>query len=372
MSITSKRNTINKEGRPKVMIPSDIFGNFYLLHTKFKGLEWSGYIYYDIIGNIDDPNNMIFKVSDFVLLDIGSSGFTSIEPTGEQIVNIFTQRPHLMGKPSGCLHTHHHMGLFFSGTDTDTLLESASQFDLFLSVIVNHRDNPIAKVSQAGVIEAIETYKYKLQGTQFVKEPVISTKEVICVWDCDVVIDDNLIKSDLETCQKIYDEKRIKTAESYKNYLPANYFPNIGFKGNSGFSNKHNTQIGLFDDVEEINPNYINMSIKDKSIELLKMCLLQMSYIEDGYTLAFCREEYYTSKKEMDYSLQDLREETIDCLEEFIETLFTKEELSKVNNIKDITTHLDIIKDDKSDDECLIVSIIKDYLSNGHKHTNKV
>ncbi len=368
MSITSQKQVINKQGTPIISIPSNIFGNFYSLHTKFKNLEWSGWIFYNTVGSLEEPDTLCINVTDFILLDIGSGAFTSIDPTGEQIANIYIDRPHLMGMQYGVLHTHHSMGLFFSGTDTDTLLNCANQFDFLLSVIVNHKDHPIAKISQAAEIEALETFKYKFKGSQVYKEPVKVNREVVQVWDCKVVVENNDIRSELEICEKIYKEtqERLSKQQSFMTTnlweRPQGYNP-PKLQNTTTSWNNYNRQTSLFEDTEitTVDPIYSKLSIKEKTIELLKMCLLQMQFTE-GVTLAQAREEYVTSKLELQYTLKELKEETEDCLEEYFQVLFTDEELKSVNNIKEIETHLDIIKDSSNKDECLIVSIIKKYL----------
>lgn len=362
MNITSQKQVINKQGNPIISIPSNIFGNFYLLHTKFKNLEWSGWIFYNTVGSLENPDTMCINITDFILLDIGSGAFTSIDPTGEQIANIYIDRPHLMGMQYGILHTHHSMSLFFSGTDTDTLLNCANQFDFLLSVIVNHKDHPIAKISQAGEIEALETFKYKFKGSQVYKEPVKVNKEVVLVWDCKVVIENNDIRSELEICERIYKETQERISKQQSSFV--GYSKQIvPIKNESWGWGKDWKQTNLFEDTEidTVDPIYSKLTIKEKTIELLKMCLLQMQFTEN-HTLAQAREEYNASKQELQYSLKELKSETEDCLDEYFEVLFTNKELKNVNNIKEIQTHLDIIKDSKSQDECLIVSVIKKYL----------
>lgn len=361
MNITSQKQVINKQGNPIISIPSNIFGNFYFLHTKFKNLEWSGWIFYNTVGSLEDPDTMCINITDFILLDIGSGAFTSIEPTGEQIANIYIDRPHLMGMQYGILHTHHSMNLFFSGTDTDTLLNCANQFDFLLSVIVNHKDHPIAKISQAGEIEALETFKYKFKGSQVYKEPVKVNKEVVLVWECNVVIENNDIRSELNACEKIYRETQERVSKQQPSFV--GYNRQILPKNDSWDWKKYSQQINLFEDteVDAIDPIYSKLSIKEKTIELLKMCLLQMQFTEN-HTLTQAREEYKASKQELQYSLKELKSETEDCLDEYFEVLFTKKELEDVKIIKEIETHLDIIKDANNQDECLIVSIIKKYL----------
>lgn len=106
MNTTSAKLQINKEGKPTINIPSTIFGSFYSLHTIYKNIEWSGYMFYDAVGTLEDPDNLIINVTDFILMDVGSAASTDIQPTGEQIADMFMNKPHLFGKGMACIHTH--------------------------------------------------------------------------------------------------------------------------------------------------------------------------------------------------------------------------------------------------------------------------
>lgn len=246
------------------------------------------------------------------------------------------------------------MNLFYSGTDTDTLLENAGDFDMFLSVIVNHKDHPIAKISQSGTVESIEKYTYKFKGGFITKEPVTTTKEVIYIYDCNVVIDTSIIDNELKVVDAIVKERKSKfvpqtTTTSFRS--PLDFDWDLPYKGKT-FNGK---QISLFE--EPIEP-LDNMSIKDKTIELLKRCLLGIDAEE--YTLQQAREEYLAEKKAIGGTLKELKKNVEDSLDEDLDDLFGVEICNPVI-AKEVLTHLSIITNESSDEK-MIKTLIENKL----------
>ena len=113
MNTTSKKIKIECSEKPIVNIPSKIFSDVYYLHSKYQGKEWSGHLYYNKIGDINDPANLIINVEEFVLLDLGTAGATEIDPTGEQIIEMYEKKPQILTMQHGLVHTHHNMRTFF-------------------------------------------------------------------------------------------------------------------------------------------------------------------------------------------------------------------------------------------------------------------
>lgn len=183
--------------KPVVNIPSKIFSDIYYLHSKYQGKEWSGHLYYNTQGDLNNPNELIIDVKEFVLLDLGSAAFTEIDPTGEQLIEMYDKRPQILTMKHGCIHTHHNMRTFFSGTDTDTLLENAANYNFFLSVIVNNAGDTIAKISLQGFIEEPETtnlHKFKF-GKGFIEKIITKEKkvtEIVYVYDCIIKIENSV------------------------------------------------------------------------------------------------------------------------------------------------------------------------------------
>ena len=213
MNITSKKIKIECSEVPIVNIPSKIFSDVYYLHSKYPGKEWSGHLYFTKQGDINNPSELIIDIKEFVLLDLGTVGSTEIDPSGEQIIDMYEKYPHILTMKQALIHTHHNMRTFFSGTDNDTLLENAANYPFFLSVIVNNEGATIAKISVQGFIEEPETkhtYKYKFNRGFLEKETIIEKKttEVVYVYTCKINIE-NSVNVELEKLLKVQEDKRL-------------------------------------------------------------------------------------------------------------------------------------------------------------------
>lgn len=222
MKTTSTKTKVECVEKPTVNIPSKIFSDIYYLHSIYPGQEWSGYLYFNKRGDITDPSNLIIDVQEFVLLDLGTVGATEIDPTGEQIVDMYEKKPQILTMKSGLIHTHHKMNTFFSGTDWNTLLENATNYDFFLSIIVNNEGATIGKISLIGSIEEPQvTHKYKFKFNRgFVeKEKVFESKttEVIYVYDCNINIE-NSVKEDFDKIKERKDTEKSLTILNQKEY----------------------------------------------------------------------------------------------------------------------------------------------------------
>lgn len=155
------------------------------MHKTVEGLEWSGLIFYDVEGDISDPANMKLKVVDFVLLDIGTAGYTEFK-LGVNLFDVFDEKPHLMGKQYGLMHSHHKMKAFFSGTDSENLHESAAMFNFYLSLIVNIEGDFVAKVSVQGRRESHGINYTKNNKGQMTKVEFSTSCDCVFVYDCDI------------------------------------------------------------------------------------------------------------------------------------------------------------------------------------------
>lgn len=155
------------------------------MHKQVQGLEWSGLIFYDSEGSITEPENLKLKIIDFHLLDIGSAGYTEFK-LDTNLFDIYDAKPHLMGKAYGLMHSHHSMKAFFSGTDSGNLHESAQFFEYYLSLIVNHSGDFVAKVSVEGIHKASGVMSTKGSRGQYIDVPYAYEEKGVFVYDCNI------------------------------------------------------------------------------------------------------------------------------------------------------------------------------------------
>lgn len=153
----------------------------------------------DIEGSVEDPANLKIVVSDFTLFDIGTGGYTEFEVTPEIILPVYEKNPDYIEKKYGCIHSHNNMNVFFSGTDTSTLLEQAFIHNFFVSLIINNEFDKIAKISYKGKKKVEKKEKvtfYNRIGNIFLpytKSIDETTEEdVVYVIECNVEYEKNI------------------------------------------------------------------------------------------------------------------------------------------------------------------------------------
>src|SRR5690606_25480839 len=79
-------------------------------------------------------------------MDKGSSAFTEYD-FDERFVEYLMEDEERITYKVGHVHSHHNMAVFFSGTDTQELLDNAGAHNFYLSLIVNNRKEMTAKVA---------------------------------------------------------------------------------------------------------------------------------------------------------------------------------------------------------------------------------
>ena len=103
-------------------------------------LEWSGYILYREHGNIiTDPDNFWLECLEVFPMSKGSSVAVEQSPDvaiAQHLGKYLTKGE--MPPKYGTIHSHHSMGVFFSGTDYNDLEENAKLHNYYLSIVVDN------------------------------------------------------------------------------------------------------------------------------------------------------------------------------------------------------------------------------------------
>lgn len=380
MNTTSKKIKVECSEVPVVNIPSKIFSDVYYLHSKYPGKEWSGHLYFTKKGDINDPNNLIIDVQEFVLLDLGTAGATEIDPTGEQVIDMYTNRPQILSMQQALLHTHHSMRTFFSGTDWDTLLENASNYPFFLSVIVNNEGATIAKISLQGFIEESETtntFKYKF-NKGFLEKIITKEKkvtEVIYVYTCKINIE-NSVDEDFNKLLELKQAKQLLLNEknnSFNSFIGDNGSFRREFEDDwnySGIGNSNNInprsnnfkrkphkeykQTNLFKEVVQ------KPSIKDLTIEFLTCLLLQDTDLNITHDITYSQAIEMWDEEVGIEMLKEFKDFIRQTVEECFNNIFGEEVLQE--DLNSIKANVNIILGN-STPEVAIKPIINKYLN---------
>ena len=143
---------------------------------KIHNVEWSGPLFYEEEGSIAD-NNLVIRVKDIFLMDIGTSGYTEYDESPD-IISYRIEKD-LLGMRMGLIHSHNNMPTFFSGTDTATLQQEALNHDHFVSLIVNNTRTYSAAITMIvnSKFKSVITEEYKYNT--FDGEPIegVATEE---------------------------------------------------------------------------------------------------------------------------------------------------------------------------------------------------
>ena len=149
-STTSKKiayPTYEMESKGRLILPVEIINQIMYLHSSIGKTEWSGLLLYDVMsGNPSKPSDFVLKAKHIFLMDVGSAAYTEYETDGD-IVDLYDNIEGAMEMKMGHVHSHHDMNAFFSGTDTDELMQNADKHNYYLSLIVNFSGNYVAKVA---------------------------------------------------------------------------------------------------------------------------------------------------------------------------------------------------------------------------------
>lgn len=198
---------------------------------KYPGLEWSGILFYTEEGSISEPDSYEVHVNYLYPMNIGSSGFTTIE-NYEEVQDAIENYPELDNMKQGFIHSHNSMDTFFSGTDVQQLIDGAEQYDYFLSVITNNDAEHIARISfeiNADITIGINKASYQIGNKVGYFSCKIEKKEE----EIDTFI--------LARIKEIDSQRTVSNYKGYNhNYLgvantynPTNYYSNNWYNENS-------------------------------------------------------------------------------------------------------------------------------------------
>lgn len=139
--------------KAKLILSQTVVEQITFLCTKIPNVEWSGVLYHTSEGDIGNPKDFICKAEYVLPLDKGSSAYTEYDFSSPNFTEALMERPELMEWSMSHIHSHNTMGVFFSGTDNDELTDNAPNYNYYLSLIVNNKNEYCARIAFIGEIE---------------------------------------------------------------------------------------------------------------------------------------------------------------------------------------------------------------------------
>lgn len=130
-----------------MIIPTEVEAKIRHICSVVHDVEWSGVLFYTHSGNMDD-GSFIVKCADIYVMDIGNGTYTEYKENAT-ILDYRIQNNLLTEDiQEGLIHSHNNMSTFFSGTDSDTLVEEGTNSNHFVSLIVNNAGVYTARVTR--------------------------------------------------------------------------------------------------------------------------------------------------------------------------------------------------------------------------------
>ena len=167
-----------------------------LLHDYAGNVEWSGPLFYNITGNLSNPDNIKIVAHAMYPMDIGTSGYTEYDFEPEQTMDMHDYYPEIITDSwdMGHMHTHHNMKAYFSGTDDQELRDNTPNHAYYVSLIVNHKKEYVARlcVMAKKTVTGLSAVSYRgIDEIDSVNKSEIEYEhDVVYAVDLDVTFDD--------------------------------------------------------------------------------------------------------------------------------------------------------------------------------------
>jgi len=174
-----------------LVLPDEILHKIKYLCKNIPKVEWSGPLFYTHKGTITDPKNFEITIQDILPLDKGTAGYTSYT-LDNRFVDYMMEDDKRLDWNMGHIHSHNTMGVFFSGVDTDELVDNAPCYNFYLSLIVNNYMDMVARVAFETTVEHtvknVPQWAINQEGGKFIfkKEEVKVEKKYIYYYDCEI------------------------------------------------------------------------------------------------------------------------------------------------------------------------------------------
>ena len=195
--MTTQNISINTNRRIPLVLTKKVIDKITEWCRNLPNNEWSGVLFYNIEGTINEDNFKIICV-DFYVQDIGSSAYTEYSEKDNVYSLNYADENDLLDCYTGIIHSHNVMGAFFSNTDLDTLKEKSVDMPHFLSVIVNNKLDCVAKLTRIVKFDSANLY-YTTYNDKVIKQDNHPFNNLVFtnIIDCDIIkegIDTSLSK----------------------------------------------------------------------------------------------------------------------------------------------------------------------------------
>lgn len=176
----------NLNRKVKVIIPKKVQHQIDYLCREISNVEWSGVLFYDTEGSIENKENFKVTLKHVFPMDKGTGGSTEYDLDNDNFINFRMSHPESLKWKIGHIHSHNNMGAYFSGTDNDEIEENSEFHNYYLSIVVNNAGNVVGKIGIRGVSEDNSPYKCKSENGHPWALTVQKKEDVIFSIECEI------------------------------------------------------------------------------------------------------------------------------------------------------------------------------------------
>lgn len=219
--------------------------------------EWSGTLFYSVEGDLGEDNFKI-KAEELFLQDIGNATYTEYDPGNPDFIRFLMDNPDYMNMKQGHIHSHNKMSVFFSGTDSDELVDNSAFHNFYVSLIVNNKNEMCAKIAfratETREVKSVVSFK-GADGSAKSKEVNSTNEEVgVYAYTCDVETPPlgELFESRFLQIRTSSEERAKKLAKEAKEIAKSiGSERTLEEKAYGGFDGKGRySQVGLYNDIK--------------------------------------------------------------------------------------------------------------------------
>jgi proteasome lid subunit RPN8/RPN11 len=287
----------------KVVISEEFQDKVKYLCQHIPKVEWSGVLFYQVIGSIQSPDTMELHCKDIFLMHKGTATYTEYAYS-EEVVQYRMDNPESLDWLIGHIHSHNTMPTFFSGTDREELEDNSPNHNFYFSLIVNNFLDMTAKVSFVGEME-ISTTGYECRDEKGniyqLGLPENLKRKVLFTYDCDIQKPYSSINVTpnfteryrvIEQQAKLREENLMKAAIQREKGKEFSHFPNFNFSA-AHFPNKERSLAEALAEGEEEDEIIIE---EDSEIEQFLTYILRLGNLIEGDNLDEAIEDMKFSK----------------------------------------------------------------------------
>ena len=194
----------------KIIIPKEIENMIDFLHKSIGATEWSGILFYKMIGgDMNKLSNLEFNCEFLYPMNIGSSTYTEFDYSSE-VMNAYDLSDGLIECSNSLIHSHHSMASFFSGIDTDELLANCKNFNYYISLIVNFAKEYKCKIAFPSKTK--NTFEHTIKNSEGELITAIRSIEEECIIIGELTIEFENVISAPEWLNKRVKDLKVKKA----------------------------------------------------------------------------------------------------------------------------------------------------------------